>query len=288
MAGQPTSDGEDLKGLGTQFGGEIRSMDNEPKRRMVERLMDWLGTDSELHDDIQQKSISQIREPGTCEWLFESPEFQDWLTALESSTLWCHGILGAGKTVMTSLVIETLRNKFAMNEDVAIAFRYLGVDGHRDSLTDVLTEVIKQVIISEHGDLLRGRWYGLLDKRQKGNGSLVEMLCSIFYGRYRTVFVVLDGLDALGLEEKENLLACFDQVERHSGSTIKLLLTSRDTGKDVLKERRSFTRVEIRASNYDITLHVNSHIRSDLPFIAKEPVLQDYIKDVIVKLADGM
>ncbi|KAF8847654.1 hypothetical protein BDZ45DRAFT_811419 [Acephala macrosclerotiorum] len=58
--------------------------------------------------------IRESRLPGTGQWLLENPEFMAWRDQEDvSNVLWCHGIPGAGKTVISSLVIDHLNDKFA-------------------------------------------------------------------------------------------------------------------------------------------------------------------------------
>lgn len=292
MASQPASDSEALKGLGTQFGGEISPGDDSPRRKVVLEWMKWLGTDPVLDDDSKQKKLLQTLEPGTGRWLLELREFREWMATPESSTLRCYGIPGAGKTVMTSLVIETLRNNFSMEDGVAIVFRYLSVGG-RDSFALVLTEIIKQIILLDRENWHHGALEALLQKHRKGlerpsEEALLQVLTSIIAGQYRTIFIVLDGLDALDLAEKRKQLAAFDYIQQLAGPAVKLFLTSRDISKGALREERKTASLIIRASDDDITLYVNNHIRSDLPFVAKDSALQDNIRDTIMKVADGM
>lgn len=48
---------------------------------------------------------SRLRQPGTGMWFIQSPEYQSWLKESESR-LWLQGIPGAGKTILTSLIIQ--------------------------------------------------------------------------------------------------------------------------------------------------------------------------------------
>jgi len=293
MASQPTPDNDALKGLGTQFGGEISSKNNAlDDQRSVQEWTVWLGLDPGLDDYDRQKKHLQTLEPGTGRWLLGSPKFQEWMASDQSSTLCCYGIPGAGKTVMTSLVIETLRNQFSMEDGVAVAFHYLGPD-RRDSPALVLSEVLRQIILSARSVGGRGTLGALLQKHRKGlerptEDDLLEILISIISERYQTVFIVLDGLDALGLAEQRRLLAALERLQQLAGQTVKLFLTSRDRGRGALREGPRFASLEIRASADDVALHVDSRIRSGLPLIAKDPILWRQIRETIVKMADGM
>ncbi|KAH6972219.1 hypothetical protein BKA56DRAFT_434237, partial [Ilyonectria sp. MPI-CAGE-AT-0026] len=53
---------------------------------------------------------SQKREPDSGQWFLNSPMFKQWLQAA-SGTLLCHGFPGAGKTIMTSVIIDYLESE---------------------------------------------------------------------------------------------------------------------------------------------------------------------------------
>lgn len=49
--------------------------------------------------------------PGTVRWFLDGPSFQGWAEGRAPVLLWCHGIAGAGKTVLASTAFEELRAK---------------------------------------------------------------------------------------------------------------------------------------------------------------------------------
>ncbi len=85
------------------------------------QILNWLtpldcGT---RHSDLLQK-----RQPGTCQWLLESKDFQNWLNTTQK-TLFCPGIPGTGKSVLTSVVVDHLVSSFQDDETVCVAYIYL-------------------------------------------------------------------------------------------------------------------------------------------------------------------
>ncbi|KAJ7929455.1 hypothetical protein B0H13DRAFT_1573164, partial [Mycena leptocephala] len=47
---------------------------------------------------------------GTVDWLLAHPHFKNWKSSA-GSVLWCRGMAGAGKTVLTSLVVHHLSSQ---------------------------------------------------------------------------------------------------------------------------------------------------------------------------------
>ncbi|KAH8148970.1 uncharacterized protein LAJ45_06945 [Morchella importuna] len=71
-------------------------------------ILDWLypGDFNAKHYEIGNR-----RQKGTGDWLLKSPEFIGWVEGrLKSRLLWGHGIPGAGKTFLSSTVIDHLGN----------------------------------------------------------------------------------------------------------------------------------------------------------------------------------
>ncbi|KAJ7784808.1 hypothetical protein B0H14DRAFT_313565 [Mycena olivaceomarginata] len=62
------------------------------------QIIDWL---SPINFFLRQADISQSQQKGTGEWLLTDPRFQQWESG-SGGTLWCHGIPGAGKTVLAA------------------------------------------------------------------------------------------------------------------------------------------------------------------------------------------
>lgn len=82
----------------------------EPRRDIQERrlehqvILEWL---TPIDYAPQQNDFISRRQEGTGKWLLNSNEFQEW-TSQSKRTLFCPGIPRAGKTIITSIVIEYL------------------------------------------------------------------------------------------------------------------------------------------------------------------------------------
>jgi nucleoside phosphorylase len=72
--------------------------------------------------DKQQDVHSQAVE-GTGTWIIDDPNFRLWLAG-PNEVLWCRGVPGAGKTVLTSIIIDHLVKHYD-NQNVGVAWIYL-------------------------------------------------------------------------------------------------------------------------------------------------------------------
>jgi hypothetical protein len=103
--------------LATKDGVERLHARQDMRERHVEEhaILDWL---TPIDYAPQQSDFLSRREVGTGQWLLDSAEFQDWLGTEKKTakkTLFCPGIPGAGKTILTAVVIDDLMTRFANN-----------------------------------------------------------------------------------------------------------------------------------------------------------------------------
>ncbi|KAJ7584492.1 ankyrin repeat-containing domain protein [Mycena floridula] len=70
------------------------------------KFLDWI---SKLDFQATQMETFAKHSPGTGDWFFKRPEFVDWRDG-RTKFLWCPGMPGAGKTILSSIIINHLRS----------------------------------------------------------------------------------------------------------------------------------------------------------------------------------
>jgi hypothetical protein len=81
--------------------------DRDTRRR--EHILNWL---SKLGHDQKHHTVRSPRVNGTGRWMLERPEYVRWRDDLSASNvLWCHGIQGSGKTVLTYVTTHFIRER---------------------------------------------------------------------------------------------------------------------------------------------------------------------------------
>jgi hypothetical protein len=101
--------------------------DNRERHKEHLAIIDWF---TPIDYAPQQNDFICRRQEETGEWLLNSDEFQEWLTT-NKQTLFCPGIPGAGKTMITSIVIDDLYTKFQNDASVGMAYLYRSGPRHR-------------------------------------------------------------------------------------------------------------------------------------------------------------
>ena len=140
-----------------------------------------------IHGDI-----SANRTSGTGEWLLRSKEFESWFESSSHSTLWCRGMPGAGKTILSSLTLDHLNSLKEFNTSIGVSGTYCS---YRDpqSILNIMGSILQQLaqdlkqlpsLVAKHETLT------LDDVRS----ALVDAI-----SRCSQVFVVIDALDECDL-----------------------------------------------------------------------------------------
>jgi hypothetical protein len=105
-------------------------------------ILDWL---TPIDYILQQSDFISRRHAGTGQRLLDSTEFQTWLEK-DKQTLFCPGIPGAGKTILTSIVIDGLNTRFQSNTNVGIAYIYYNFRQQDEQKSeDLLAILLKQL-----------------------------------------------------------------------------------------------------------------------------------------------
>ncbi|KAJ7602548.1 ankyrin repeat-containing domain protein [Mycena polygramma] len=263
-----------------QFGD---SQDQHQRAVDRDQLIKWY---SPLNMLPRHAAIYKNWELGTGIWLLEHRLFREWKSGT-GKVLWCQGMPGTGKTVLASLITNTLRVE-AESQDIGVGVIYLE---HRE--TDVPTP----------SSLLAALWRQLVFR--KSISPALEHLFSMHYEpetrptmeeddailrsiivEYSQVFILVDGLDEYPQEPRDILLGYLGAL----GPSVNLLLTSRP---HIIISHviSSYETVEIRATEHDIGVYLDSkiprskrlsnHIKASLD-------LQQNLKPTVVTRSDGM
>jgi hypothetical protein len=101
---------------------QLNQRQEDQEREQEHRdIAEWL---TRVDYSNQQNDLITKRQEGTGKWLLNSEEFQAWLDT-SNRTLFCPGIPGAGKTMITCIVVDYLRTRFHNDANIGIAYIYI-------------------------------------------------------------------------------------------------------------------------------------------------------------------
>ncbi|KAG9250891.1 ankyrin repeat-containing domain protein [Emericellopsis atlantica] len=252
---------------------------------MQERLaiLDWLST---IDHAAHQNDAFAKHQAGTGQWLLDSLPFKEWMAAAEPEELFCPGMPGAGKTVLSSVVIDHLQS-LAEGERIGVAYVYCDYRRVDEQTTrDVLASLLRQLAqgLASIPRPLKELYTACRTKPRVD--QLLAMITSIT-GLYSKVSIVVDALDEARETDgfRQQLISSLHAIQA-DGKT-KLFLTSR-FNPDVIGMLETSRTIEIRATPDDVKLYLEGHM-SQLPaFVGRSPALQDEVKTGISNAVDGM
>jgi hypothetical protein len=192
------------------------------ERREVYKWLDDIDP-SALH----HRACSQY-EPGTGDWILRSDDWKAWISG-QKRALWIHGIPGAGKTVLTSHLIESVKthcndgNTTKSNKTYAYYYCYFG--HNTDEASSFLKWTIRRLCCT--ADAVPAGLYKLY-KRGEGP-SLADLLCVLeeIVEAFDCVYIILDAIDE-SMPRVALLDVLRDLITDPRFSKIRVLATSRE------------------------------------------------------------
>ncbi|KAF2185462.1 purine and uridine phosphorylase [Zopfia rhizophila CBS 207.26] len=245
-------------------------------------MFKWLSplNQSARHFESRKK---RIKDTGT--WLLSDPKFLNWSSKIaESQILCCYGDAGAGKTILSSLVIDKLQDFVAQESKIGLGYIYCDYrDQKEQTIENILGAVLKQLLealpeIPEAGLKIYGERAN--QGRPLSSTDVVDLLC-IACAQFSKVCVCLDALDEIG-----NLWSLLDQL-RSSPSSIQIFITGRHHVQGIIHEYfREERSISIEAHESDIRRFIEHEIGGDNDL---EPDAMDETlrKDILMKAVDS-
>jgi hypothetical protein len=261
--------------------------DTQEHQQEREKILNWL---TPFDYASQQHDFLSRRQQGTGESFLDSKQFQTWLNTNEQ-TLFCPGIPGAGKTILTSIVVDYLCTKFRNNPKNGIAYLYCNFRRQQEQKPeDLFASLLKQLVQEQSSvpDSVKTIYNQHKDKQTPPSlDEISNTLHSIVTTTYSRIYIVVDALDECQISNgcRQRFLSNVFSFQAKTGA--KLFTTSRPIP-DVEKEFKGCLSHEIIASDEDVQRYLDGHM-SQLPtFVLSKPKLQEEIKTRIVRAVEGM
>ena len=266
----------------------------ESKERYKQEVLQWL---SPLDFRPKQLDILSRRTPSTGEWLFSEEKFNSWVNGTGPSCLFCSGIPGAGKTVLTSLVIDYLESRVAAIKPMVAYVFFDYKDQERQAATAILRSLLKQVIesIGEIPQSIQHVYHAHsppTEGRTMDDDQCTSLLQCLIRSQPCDTFLIFDALD-----ECPDIDHNSQEVRSRITSAMKRLST---VGRVFITARphvrpttviAECNRLAIRATNPDMRCYIDARIKGHKRLsrlLGSDSQLADRLNETLCRKANGM
>jgi Cdc6-like AAA superfamily ATPase len=247
--------------------------------------LDWITLAN--YSLLQSDNIGR-RQPGTGQWLLNSPQFRSWRDD-RNKTLFCPGIPGAGKTILTSIVIDSLETLYLDDKTIGIAYVYCNFRRQDEQTAkELLASLLKQLLqhlpaLPDNIELLHNKHK---DKQSRPSLAEISTTLSSITTLFSKVFILIDALDECRTSDGSRTKFLEEVFEMQAKSEIKIFATSRPIP-DIMGLFEESTSLEISATDEDVRMFLHSRM-SQLPCFFRRRGLQDKVINGLVASVEGM
>ncbi|KAK5998063.1 hypothetical protein PT974_00434 [Cladobotryum mycophilum] len=269
------------------------------KQRDLQKALNYISSIPVGDHHIEKR---EARTPETCEWLLKHKEFHKWETSSRSSTLWLQGKIGAGKSFLTSKVIDRywldlkVAQKETVKHDEGFAYFYCTrSDPVRRDPKCIFQSYIRQLAqVPHHPTMMHKNTYDMYCKAEKElrNFSLNECkeILSELVNSYPRTVLILDALDECGLEARVTLADTLRSLVEEAKRSVKVFIASRKEA-DIEESLNSQNLVEIDAidNKDDIRRYIEEEMgKSGRAWKSISDEVKVEVKTTIMSQSDGM
>ncbi|KAI1451655.1 hypothetical protein F4805DRAFT_82906 [Annulohypoxylon moriforme] len=246
-------------------------------------ILDWI---TPFDYTSQHADFVSRRQPDTGKWFLDSREYQAWMRT-EKQTLFCPGIPGAGKTILTSIVIDHVSDQFRDDLGVGVAYIYGSFRRKSEQKTaDLLSSLLKQLSQRRPSlpDVVKDLYNRYVRERRSPLSDEISQALKIVVSLYSKVFIIVDALDECQASDgcRAKLVSAIFGIQKEYD--VNILVTSR-FNPDVEDRFAGCPTLEIRAGEDDVRRYLEGHLEL-LPI--QNPAIEKEILTTIPEVADGM
>ncbi|KID69235.1 Ankyrin repeat-containing domain protein, partial [Metarhizium hybridum] len=255
------------------------------ERKDRDDILEWITRIDYGH---QYSDILKRRCEGTGQWLLDSTKFENWLES-KGQTLFCSGIPGAGKTVLSAIVVDHLCRKFGNDSSIGIAWLFCEYHRHNEqTLEHLLSSLLKQLLKQQ--TTLPNCVTELYESHQRRTtrpsiDDIVELLQSSTATLSR-IFVIVDALDECQTTEGCQMDFISELFTFKDGVKANLFATSRHIDRIQRKFSRCIS-LEIKATDEDIRMYLKGQRRRFSQDMVSDE-LQARIESKVIKASENM
>lgn len=252
-----------------------------------EAILNWITKidHGSYHSDIANKW-----QPGTGQWILEAGKFQTWLKT-SKQTLFCTGAPGAGKTILTSVVVEHLTTRSQSDRNIGVAYLYCNYSRRNEQQLNCLLECLLKQLAERRGSVpecVKSLYNRLRAERMRPSVDQLSSALDVVVSLYSKVFIVIDALDECRDTDGSRAELLVETVGAlQKPYRVNIFVTSRSKT-NITKQFEQVIPLDISASEKDLRMFMDGHMSELRGFVHNDPEVQEQIKTAIIKAAKGV
>lgn len=246
---------------------DLTDIDYEDLKRR-QAVYAWLKPVEMENEQYRLKQTRSWCPPGTSsgQWLLDHMTFKEWFnpqfTALPT-LLWLHGNPGAGKSVLSSMVVEQAQNLVPKPSVLYFYFKQGDVD--RDNFVAMARTLLAQLLAQDTGIL--DYMYTRSCKSGEpflSSRSVIEELLTFALGNCDSAYIILDGLDECSSRDERKLIVGFfrkliENPDRDADRLRCLFVSRKDSAR---KDFQGLAEIAVALDNNENDIEAFSQFRS--------------------------
>ncbi|WAO97377.1 PNP-UDP-1 domain-containing protein [Fusarium falciforme] len=268
-----------------QIGESASKLEAKMDREQNSKSLNWLTS---VDYSPQYNNFLTRVQSGTGQWLVQSPEYQAWLGS-SGKTLFCSGIPGAGKTMLATIIISDILERFRHDTSVGIAFIYGDFQRiAQQTPVELLSSLLEQLGNGGFGlktiqDLHDRHEY----RRTRPEHDEIHRLLHSVAKHHAKVFIIVDALDELQVSDGSLAVFLDDLFSLQQMDNVFLFATSRNKP-SITRRFDNGLRLEIQARKEDVEKYLDGRMEKLLPWAHEDKEMGKLVKNKIVQSTQGM
>ncbi|RAL02823.1 uncharacterized protein BO80DRAFT_18610 [Aspergillus ibericus CBS 121593] len=168
--------------------------------------------------------IYEDKSPGTCEWIWNSPEFVQWASSSPVPTrlLCIHGVSGCGKSMLTRSTVKGMREK----KYQVLYFSFSRTDGDRKTLDSLARSLLCDLLVETSDEGVLSIVTELKSRNLITTGDVLEALLKSVKSVTGPIYCMIDGVDECDDEKNDQdqgLLKCILNLTKFPNGHVALV-----------------------------------------------------------------